>query len=283
MLAATGCPPQIVDKFQCLIDDSWRTNNSIATSIAFSRRTANTVYSRANTTVVSISSISPATPLQISPADLFTVLNRFFSNGSSTTTTLTSFAAIYFANDLVGSTPYLITPQIFLRALLTLPLQWFQANLLSNTTVVQSSTSVIPNLPSELYVQGTLSQSGSRILIAKWTVIAYMVVGLGVYGWCVGCLVWAMFRQGPNISSFPLVDFAARIASTEGTLGSILATFGRLASAEGLRKQLEGMKVYFGELMTERINEDDDDLVGKIGFLEEKKHVQKLMKNKLYE
>lgn len=110
-----------------------------------------------------------------------------------------------------------------------------------------------------------------------------MVVGLGVYGWCVGCLVWAMFRQGPNISSFPLVDFAARISSTEGKKGSVLGVFGNLASAEGLKTQLETMKLYFGELQKEEIVEDEDqEYVGKIGFLTKRENVKKLMKSKLY-
>jgi hypothetical protein len=92
-----------------------------------------------------------------------------------------------------------------------------------------------------------------------------------------------MFRQGPNISSFPLVDFAARISSTEGKVGSVLAIFGKLSSAEGLRGKLEGMKVYFGELVNEQTDAEDDESVGKIGFLQKRENVQKLMKNKLYE
>jgi hypothetical protein len=109
-----------------------------------------------------------------------------------------------------------------------------------------------------------------------------MVVGLGIYGWCVGCLVGAMFRQGPN-SSFPLVDFAARISSTEGKKGSVLGVFGNLASAEGLKTQLERMKIYFGELQKEEIVEDEDqEYVGKIGFLTKGENVKKLMKSKLY-
>lgn len=152
-----------------MTDNSWRANDSIATSVAFSRRTANTVYSCSNSTLVSMSNISFPTPIQISPTDLFTVLNRIYSNGTSAIMTI--FAATYFSST-VGTTPNFITPQIFLRALITLPLRWFQPNLYGNTTITQSSTSVTPNLPSELYVQGTLSQGAGRIIIARRAVIA---------------------------------------------------------------------------------------------------------------
>ena len=47
-----------------------------------------------------------------------------------------------------------------------------------------------------------------------------MIIGIAIYAWCFAWLICGMQTQGPVISSFPILDFASRIASGGGWVES---------------------------------------------------------------
>jgi hypothetical protein len=198
--------------------------------MSFSRRAADTFYSRANGTLLTAAELSQPSPETVQSSDLLNIMDKFFDVGGNPG--LLTYTWAYFANTNLTSTS-LITPEIYLRGLLTLPLLWFQANGLSDTTITRPSVTVIPNLPSELYVTGSLAKSQGRIILRQWTVVVYLLLSLGVYIWCLAGLVWAMFRQGPNNSPFPLVDFASRICFSGERQKKTIARVGQHTGLKG--------------------------------------------------
>jgi hypothetical protein len=235
---------------QCLNDTTWQQSTQIVTTMAFYKRTANTFYSRSNGTLLGIADLSQASSQTISPAELFLVLDRFFNvpdesgNQSTTTQDFIRWVNTYLNAYLLTASPgELLDTQNFLRSLLTLPLIWFQSNSESNV-VAPHSDSLTSNLPSNLYVTASLSQSESRIVISRWTTIVFMSVGLVVYAWCIAWLAWTMTIQGPNISFFPLLDFASRVASSESLLGEDFARLASTSRNSDIKEQLQDVKIY---------------------------------------
>jgi hypothetical protein len=259
---------------QCLNDTTWQQSAQIATTMTFYTRTADTFYSRSNGTLLGIADVSQARSVTILSADLFLVLDRFFNvpdesgNQSTTTQDFIRWVNTYInAYLLTTSAGELLDTENFLRSLLTLPLLWFQANGESNT-LAPHSDSLTPNLPSNLYVTASLSESQSRIVIAQWTTIVFMSIGLAIYAWCIAWLTWAMKIQGPNISFFPLLDFASRVASSESPLGEDFARLASTSQNSDIKEQLQDVRIYLR--VTRRGSVDpqarSDEGLAKIGF-----------------
>ena len=57
--------------------------------------------------------------------------------------------------------------------------------------------------------------------------------------------------QGPNISPFPLVDFASRVASGQPTDDSTMKRLSYLAAVPEIRKRLEDVRIFLRELNVE--------------------------------
>ena len=199
----------------CLNDLSWSLYSNDSTSFAFYTRTANVAYSLSNYSILSINDLSEASPAEsILPSDLFPILDKFFAPVSSSdsvvelslTDTLINY--LYFDNykpSVFGGTYYF-------QSILTWPVISFQVNDM-NYNKPDIYDVPIPDLPNELYVTGQFAQSVNRIFISKWTVVIFMLIGGGIYIWCLAWLAWAMAIDNPGFGHFPIIDFASRIAS----------------------------------------------------------------------
>jgi hypothetical protein len=164
--------------------------------------------------------------------------------------------------------------------LLALTVTLFNQNGL-NYWLINDPTTPSSNLPEELYTTGVISNLVPRVIIAPWSVLVYLLVGIVILGFCVSSLGWSMTIQRPQITRFPLIDFAARILSrgfAEGSLANMLIELTAGDSAM-LRKSLLTTKVYLGDTRPER---DEQDKVGKIGF-STIPNVEPLKKGELYE
>jgi len=279
-------------------NSTWMQEVQVSTSIAFSNRAADAIYNRTDLRMLAAANVSPPQPMAISPADLFIVLDRFFNqptlaaNYTSTTADLVSYFVAIFGLALVSEPKAeAIGAQDYLRSLLTLPLIWFQDNDLSNiTTLNTTSSQPKPNLPSNFYVTIGLANSKSQIIIAQWTTICYMSLGLAIYAWCIACLLWAMRRQGPNISPFPLVDFASRVASGGMTETSTAKVLGRVAASPSFRKELESVRFFLGELgsgdhhgeLDVAEGENGENEMKTLGFSTRKEGLKKLKRRVVY-
>jgi len=169
----------------CLIDTSWVDAVQIASSFAFSSRTATTAYSRSDGKLLTVENASQGIPQTISPADLFFVLNTLFSSGPLTPAQVAaegftivddfvdwvwSYANQYVTYGSLGGV------EDFFRSLITMPLLWSQVNGL-NFTLTAKLDGPVPGLPSNLYSTAVLAKSESRIVIARWTVIVFTALG----------------------------------------------------------------------------------------------------------
>jgi len=75
-----------------------------------------------------------------------------------------------------------------------------------------------------------------------------MVLGLGLYAWSITVMGWGMRIQGPYISSFPLVDFASRVASVGMADGSPADALSRTAAGSNVRVHLQGLRLFLREV-----------------------------------
>ena len=240
----------------CLVDTAWVDAIQIASTIAFSSRAANTIYSRSNGTLLTIENLSEAIPLTISPADIFLVLNTMFGNESLTPAQVAA-QGYTIIDDFVSWVWSYVNQYVmygslggaedFFRSLITIPLIWAQANGMnysnSSTTKIDSP---LPGLPSNLYTTAILAEGESRVVIARWTVIVFTVLSSLIFLWCILLLVWAMRTQGPRMSPWPLIDFGSRIATGVITESSTAECFSSLSLARRseIRKRLQGYRLF---------------------------------------
>ena len=229
LLGISVCPYAQTLNQSCLIDTSWQADFQASTSFAFYLRNAATYYSLSNSTLLSLGHVASASPQNISPEEILQVFDQFFSDSnlpgfSATQGLITYVATVFNVLSLAGLSP-IDGPQDFLRSLLTLPPLLFQANLLSNTTsVIADPSAPRLSLPANLYVTATLATSQNAVGLALWTVIVYTSLGGFLLLLCLVGLTFAMRIQAPNISAFPLLDFASRITAGEMPAGASVAS-----------------------------------------------------------
>lgn len=150
-----------------------------------------------------------------------------------------------------------------------------------NWYLVSNPTGPAPNLPNELYTTANIANLVPRVVVAGWTAVIYLLLGLMILLSCFVSLGWSMTIQRPPITRFPLIDFAARILSKgydEGSLANILIELTG-GDSKLLRKRLVKTKVYLGDVTPVR---DEIDKVGKIGF-STMTDLQPLKRGELYE
>ena len=119
-----------------------------------------------------------------------------------------------------------------------------------------AGSSVPASLLSPKNLNVILTESVDRIYVALWTTIVYLVIAVALYAWCNFWLFWTMRLNSPPDSSFPLVDFVARVAATdrdeEGE--SLVALFEGLGGAdeELMRDRFAGKRVWLGTMANSR-------------------------------
>jgi len=92
-----------------------------------------------------------------------------------------------------------------------------------------------------------------------------------MYVWCLVLMAWAMSVQGPEISKFPLIDFASRIAAGKDLAQSPVDEIVPVASGSGLKEKLHDVRLYLGDLTEQDLVAEVDSEVRslkdrKIGF-----------------
>jgi hypothetical protein len=274
MVAIAACPATIASESQCLDDISWKLSVQISTSVAFSRRTANTFYARNNGSLIAVANISDPSSLTIQPADLLFALNRFFGDAplapNQTSTTLSLVTYVWSLVRQVQAPTETTDGELYLRSLLTLPILWFQPNAYGDTIPTSIPTNVSrSDVPPDLLTTAHLEKSNARVVISLWTVIVFLSVGTILFVWCITLMAWAMSVQGPEISHFPLLDFASRIAAGKDLAESPVDQIAPAASGSGLKQKLQGVRLYLRDLPGEEVREEAKSLslrARKIGF-----------------
>jgi hypothetical protein len=237
--------------------------------------TADTVYSRLNSSILSITNLTPSNDAYSIPlSDYVSIFTRIFSsdidsNGNlrlnSTTTSLLNYALIAIGGGVVS-------PSEVLRSWLVAPLIMFQPNSYTNPMSSSASPNApVPYLPS-FDADADLAKSGWRVSIAPWTAILFFILAIGIFFLCLICLLFTLLVQGPRITRFPLIDFAARAVAkglTSDSLATVLKETGN-GYEKQVREKLRDKVVFLGDVIMPSVysetDEDGGEHSGKIGF-----------------
>jgi hypothetical protein len=143
----------------------------------------------------------------------------------------------------------------YLRALMTFPLLYFQETWGSPTSPQYNDTAVVQGLLPDMYIWVEFSESQTRVVIPDWTIILYIVMLLGVYIWCVGCLVLSLFIRGPPTTPHEVLDFATMVSGCRAVDATAIEVLGRVgpASSKAYRKALANETLFVGSLVGERL------------------------------
>ena len=220
----------------CVQDKAWINSSLLTTTttMALTRFTSNTVYAVLNNSILSVTDVSFVANVSIDPNELRSCYNATFNNPADQN-------SLYLGTqNLIQSGIYGIgsfggTGAVSTQGFLALPFLFFQP--VNRYFDVFLNDTTTPPTPC---VFGT---TVSRIIIAKWTLIAFAFIAVSVYLWCIGGLCWAMCGESPPITQFPILDFALRIASGEESVQK------RLSDAPlhgGFRKYLQDRIIFLG-------------------------------------
>jgi hypothetical protein len=236
----------------CFQNISWKMSHRFTTTFVMYLRSADVAYFLNNGSIISIGDLSDPSPQSISPSDIFIVLNQAFAYATEplpalNLTDLITYYTLFDYDEQNFGGLYL------LRSILALVLVSFNVNSFWNSI----NANVFQITPADLHVTGTYATSVNRVMIDKWTVIIFVLLGVGIFAWCITWLIWTQSIQGPRIGPFPLLDFASKIASAGSMEDSSVELIGSVAVAEQseVREQLENVRLYFGEIGQQNLPE----------------------------
>lgn len=270
--------------------------------MAISQRTADVVYSRTNSSILSTMNVSAPTTEIIAPSDFFLSFEAIFgvdnSNPASSENTnlfsantilITVLQETFSITSKTPSEPELLSA---FRGLLATPLLLFQPTWL-NPNFNVSTDAFETALPPELYVDVDLSQSFKRLTIPKWTWIVYTVISLSIYVWCVAGMVVSLFVITPPTTAFEAIDFASRIVSNNEDNSFVKSlTELSIGSEDMTRRILQDKAVFVREVplssntgqMEETEMEMEETVMGrKIGLASNDQDMRMLRRKVLYE
>lgn len=267
------CPMELIQTDQCLSNKTWTESVPISTSLLFSSSTADAAYFKRNTTLFNLENFSKPVPIAVDPSDLFFALNRFFydpplaPNQTSSTLNAIEYLNSFILGVLANTSSGALGAKEWLREMLTMLLILFQANNDPTTGSITPRTSPKPNLPSNMYVTMETSRIDRRIIIPLWIALVYSIIVGVLCVLCSVCLIWGLNKPLPNISSFPIVDFVARVSSGGVQETSLVNVFSTVAATTEVRKHLEDVQLHLGEISVEGSDgESDNEKAKLIGF-----------------
>ena len=225
--------------------------------------TADTVYSTGNASILSVSNFSELDTPAVQASSLLSVYDYIFRSApNETSTDSINQLLIYITSALLvdsSSTPSTGDVSLQnLRAFLVEPLLLFNPAGAFGGSVAPPELEEFPGLTPT----ATVGQSVNRIVISRWTVIFFTAVSGAIYVWCISSLLWAMANRSLATTSFPLLDFAARVSSGHPSVGTTLATIP--LSSGGFRQNLQSKVVFLGAVTSTREYQ---------GFLHEEGHM----------
>jgi hypothetical protein len=194
--------------------------------MAFSRRAADMVYSRASQEITAFSNLSDPTPDIIAPSDLFHAFDNIFGPDYTSTGTLANGSSPigyvlydyidFYTDPSLNESRSINQTDLGLGGLVSLPILMSQATSgLSPDPDVDLSIPQL-GLASNLYFSVDMSQSKLIAVIPKWVVIIYLSVSATVYLCCVVAMFLSLQGDQPPVSSFEVLDLASKAVAVAG-------------------------------------------------------------------
>jgi len=146
-------------------------------------------------------------------------LNETLSPASANGQLLSMLAFAINPDNVPGASSILDT----ISSILTAPLLFFQQNYINPNSTSHSSFVPIPGLASDLYASVDLATEIIVGVIPRWTAIVYTIILMAILLSCVTGVIASSLFDGPNVSSFPVIDFVSRVLTNrESSLANAL-------------------------------------------------------------
>jgi hypothetical protein len=250
-----NCPVDISSQSQCLDDSSWQASTGWTATLRSYRQTATVHYYRSNQTIAALTDLGTATPVAISPHDLFRVYNDTFQPNGFFGQYATGRQFILFLNNFLGFASLSAFTKSsaldHLRNLAVLPLYYFQPTLL-NPALVASPNNPAAGLPHDLYTTAAFSTPSFRLVVGRATLLIYTAVGSVLLLLCLAALALGSLHAfaGRIVEPSPFSALDLSVGCTDGSTENGLTK--KLQDCKGLAgrqllEKLKGIRIYLLE------------------------------------
>lgn len=225
---------------------------NMSATLSIYQRQATTVNARSNGTILSVPEIGP--PTQVTNTNITALrmaVSWLLDYNAAGIPPASAFMTIFWDSRLqIANAEWSVLLTISFQSMLVIPMWYFSVSNYGNPQVQQSPTTLIPNLPPEFTTTASLARPYSKITINTDMFYAYLGLELGalVVSWLVIVAILWRGKAGPVVSSYPLIDFAAKTAPSNVPQGAdgIESRLRDLTGADSkrIRSQLSATKMY---------------------------------------
>ena len=189
---------------------------NLTTTLSIYTRKATTINARSNWTILSVPELSPPTKINdtdiaelraairwlldydaagIPPVSAFMTL--FWNSGART-----QFTSSDWTTDLIRA----------FRSMMLVPMWFFTVTNYGNPALRPSPDALVTIFPPEFTTSASLARPSSKIIINTTMFYAYVVLQLSalLFSWGVVLALLVRRKASPDVSSYPLIDFASK-------------------------------------------------------------------------
>ncbi|KAF2122772.1 hypothetical protein BDV96DRAFT_639340 [Lophiotrema nucula] len=219
---------------------------NITTTMSAYALSASVVSSRSNFSIMTVTGISQATQNTNIDIKAYRQALDWILNFTASGIPPPSSVAEHFwnAQDQISSPYWSAELTRTLQSTLTFPLWLFNPNNYGNIDLNDQQMST--NLPKEFYTKASLTRPFTKIVLDRGMLIAFIALeGLSLlFIWAVLVWLWVVNPELPQLSSYPLVDFAFK-AKEQGHEGGGFGYGNGLVGADDkrIRRKLKDVRV----------------------------------------
>lgn len=248
MIAVYPCPKGL-QGVNCLTNSSLTSSNISVTMTVYTRQ-ASTVCDPSNNTIISVHNLGD--PKLDSTIDLTALKLAVSWLLNYTASHLPAESSIDFMFWFSPSSTYQKLWETNAYNTLQSVLAWviweFSTNNNENPAVAVEQKSRPPHLPSQFHTNATVSQPYTRLVLSLAMFITYATLEslLLILCWVVIIWRWRQTLLLPEISSYPLVDFASKLDDKSSIADGLSHSLGVISVESGdttIRKELASMEV----------------------------------------
>ncbi|KIW23718.1 hypothetical protein, variant [Cladophialophora immunda] len=236
-------------------DECWTNTKPAEVTTTFSvyRRHALIVAARSNFSILSVDNVD--VPVQVTNLDIeglkeaYTWMFNFSAAGIPAPSSIAQY--FWTVQDQLENAYWSIEPYQIFQSILAFPLWQFNPNNFGNVQL--DAQNIVAGLPEDFYTTASIGDPYDKIVVDRPMFILFCTLQSIVLGLAWTVLIWAWMTNPdlPEISSYPLVDFAMKTRLVDASLPATNSHAGRdmddgLAAAAGdklIRKYLQNIRV----------------------------------------
>src|SRR5579871_380649 len=200
------------------------------------KRRATTINSRANSSILAITELGPSTLIANWDLQIYKAAIRWLLDykGSGIPPGSAPMMMFWGGRTQMSTSFWQFQESDCLHNLLIIPLWFFQMNNYGNLQMTQSPYAMLDSLPPEFTTTASIARPYTKIKINHQMLQTYIILeALAlVFSWLVFLTILILDKPTPRISSYPVIDFAAKaVSETNSNVGQSLHS--ELASLSG--------------------------------------------------